>query len=154
MKLLGLTTSVAAALVIGIVQAYLLILCWAYIAMYTPLPQWLIAHGVTGTSLRAVLFATDFSISVLLSIPAAFLLCVLQPRQLVLYLLLAVVPGFLWQYSNLLEDTSVLNDWQLFLPGALSFVLALPVAAFIAQRTKPWVAPNNSFKPKPLRGSA
>ena len=154
MKLSGLTASVAAALLIGIVQTYLLVLCWAYIAMYTPLPQWLIAQGATGATLRAVLFATDFSISVLLSAPAAFLLCVLQPRKLLLYLLLAVLPGFVWQYSNVLGDTTLLKDWRLFLPGALSALLALPVAALIVQRAKPRVAPNNSFKPKPLRGSA
>ena len=153
MKLSGLTTSVAAALLIGIVQTYLLVLCWAYIAMYTPLPQWLVAQGVTGNTHRTVMFATDFSISVLLSLPAAFLLRALRPRKLLLYLLLAVLPGFVWQYSNVLGDATLLRNWR-FLPGILSALLALPVAALIVQRAKPGVAPNNSFKPKPLRGSA
>jgi len=95
MKLPRLATSIAAALLIGIVQTYLLVLCWAYIAMYTPLPQWLLGQGVSGPAFRAVVFATDFVISVLLSVPAAFLLCKLRPRKLFVYLVLAVIPGFL-----------------------------------------------------------
>ena len=153
MKLQGLTTSIAAALLIGIVQTYLLIVCWAYIAMYTPLPQWLIGQGMNGSAFRIVLFATDFIISVLLSLPAAFLICKLPPSKPLVYLALAVLPGFLWQYSNVIGDGSLFQDWR-HLPGALSALFMLPVAVLIMQRRKPGVAPNNSFKPKPLRGSA
>lgn len=154
MKLQTLTTSIPAALLIGIAQTYLLVLCWAYIAMHTPLPQWLVGQGVTGTAFRGALFAADFIVSVLLSLPAAFLLCKLRPRKLALYLVLAVLPGFLWQYRTVLGDGTSLRDWALYLPGAFSALFMLPVAAFIMRRANPSGAPNNSFKPKPLPGSA
>jgi len=152
MKLPRLAISIATALLIGIVQTYLLVLCWAYIAVYTPLPQWLLGQGVSGRAFRAVVFATDFVISVLLSVPAAFLLCKLRPRKLFVYLVLAVIPGFLWQYSNVLGDATLLRDWPLYLPGALSALLMLPVAVLIVQWARQGTAPDNSFKPKPLRG--
>ena len=153
MKLQGLTTSIPAALLVGIAQTYLVILCWAYIAMYTPLPQWLIAQGVSGSAFRLVLFATDSTISVLLSLPAAFLICKLRPSKPFVYLALAVLPGFFWQYRNVIGDGSLFQDWR-YLAGVFSALFMLPVAVLIMQRIKPGAAPNNSFKPKPLRGSA
>ena len=150
MKLQGVTTSIVAALLIGMAHTYLIILCWAYIAMYTPLTQWLIGQGMSGSGFRIVLFATDFIISVLLSLPAALFICKLRPRKLFVYLALAVLPGFFWQYSNVLGDLRLLQDWR-YLPGALSALFMLPVAVFIVQHITAGPAPNNSFKPNLLR---
>ena len=154
MRLQGLPASMAAALLIGLAQTYLLIMCWAFIGMYTPLPRWLIESGVTGSTLRSILFVLDFAVSVLLCVPAAYLLCKLRPSKPWIYLALAVMPGFIWQYRLVLGDAVLLRDWALFLPGALAALFMLPVATLIVHRVTSRGAPNNSFKPKPLRGSA
>ena len=148
------TASCFAALAIGIGQMYLLVFCWAYIAIYNPLPSWLIAHGILGTSLKSLLFVTDFVLSVCLSFPAAYCLIRLRPRNLALYLGLAIVPEFLWQNRLFLGGEPMPLDFSAFLPGMLSELLVLPVAVFVLLRTGASVTPNNSFKPKPLRGSA
>jgi hypothetical protein len=151
MKLNASKASIPAALLIGGVQTYLMVLCWAYIAMYTPLPHWLIGQGMTGTAFLAVLFAADFIVSVLLSFPAAFLLCKLRPRNLPLYLALAVVPGFLWQYQTVLVGGASLQDWLRYLPGALSTLFALPVAALVLQKSGASGGSANAFKSRPLQ---
>ena len=143
-----------AALATGIVQMYLLAFCWAYIAIYNPLPSWLIAHGVHGVSLKSLLFLTDFVLSLCLSLPAAYCLIRLRPRNLALYLALAVIPAFLWQNRLLLGGEPMPLDFSAFLPGILAELLVLPVAVFVLLRARASVTPNNSFKPKPLRGSA
>ena len=148
------TASCFAALAIGIVQMYLIVFCWAYIAIYNPLPTWLIAHGIHGASLKSLLFVTDFVLSLCLSLPAAYCLIRLRPRNLALHLGLAIIPALLWQYRLLLGGEPMPLDFSAFLPGILSEILVLPVAVFILLRIRASVTPNNSFKPKPLRGSA
>jgi hypothetical protein len=148
------TASCFTALAIGIVQMYLLVFCWAYIAIYNPLPSSLIAHGVHGTSLQSLLFVIDFLLSLCLSLPAAYCLIRLRPRNLALYLGLAIVPAVLWQNRLLLGGEPMPLGFSAFLPGLLSELLVLPAAVFVLLRTRASVTPNNSFKPKPLRGSA
>lgn len=154
MKLNASKASISAALLIGGAQTCLMVLCWAYIAMYTPLPPWLIGRGVTGTAFLAISFAADFTVSVLLSFPAAFLLCRLGPRNLSLYLLLAVVPGFLWQYQTVLAGSASLQDWLRYLPGALSTLLTLPVAALILQKSGISGGSDHAVKSRPLQHPA
>ena len=147
MKLQGISISISAAILIGLAQTFLVTWCWAYIGMYTPLPRWLIEQGITGSSLRAILFVSGFVVSVLLCVPAALLLYRLRPKKLWLYLALAVLPGFLWEYRIVLGDSTLHRHWDLFLPGALATLFMLPVAAFVVQRAMSRSAPNNSFKP-------
>ena len=153
MKLQTLPVSVSLAALIGAVHTYLAIWAWAYIGLYTPLPHWLASHGVTGASFQGVLFPADFLTNMLLCIPAAYLLCKLRPAQLWLYLVAALLPGFLWQYRLVLGDITLLQSWQMFLPGALLAVLPLPATALIIRRFVA-DAPNSSFKPNWLRQSA
>jgi hypothetical protein len=148
------TGSIALAVLIGVFHTYLLIWAWVYIGLITPLPRWLVSHGITGASYHAALFPADFLTNMLLCIPAAYLLCKLRPYRLWLYLLLAVIPGFLWQYRLFLADIALFNDWQTYLSGALLASLPLPATALLVRRIASWGAPNNSFKPNPLRGSA
>ena len=118
------------------------------------LPSWLIGHGVLGVRLKSLLAVTDFVLSVCLSLPAAYCLIRLRPRNLVLYLGLALIPAFLWQNRLILSGESMGLAFSAFLPGILSELLVLPVAVFVLLRARASVTPNNSFKPKPLRGSA
>lgn len=153
MKLQALPISMSLATLIGAVHTYLLIWAWAYIGLYTPLPHWLISHGVTGAAFQGVLFPADFITNMVLCAPAAYLLCKLRPAKLWAYLIAALLPGFLWQYHLALGEITLLREWQIFLPGALLMVLPLPATALIIRRFIT-DAPNSSFKPKPLRGSA
>jgi hypothetical protein len=148
------TASSCAAVAIGVAQMYLLLFCWAYIAANSPLSSWLIAHGVLGFGLSALLWISDFTVSVCLCLPAAYLLLRLRPRNLWWHLALAVIPAFLWQSRLLLSGLPLALSFTTFLPGMLSQLLMLPTAVFVLLRITASVAPNNSFKPKPLRGSA
>ena len=126
--------ALVAATVVGIAQVLLLLYCWNFIAAYSPLPRWLISLGVTGMSLRALAFALDSIVSVALCLPAAFLLCQLRPRKLLIYLIAAVVPGFIWQYLFVFQGPASLPEVGLFIPGILSALFVLPAATFFATR--------------------
>lgn len=130
MKKQGLATPSVLALLIGLAHTLFIIMCWAYIAVHSPLPSWLMAQGITGQPLHVVLFVTDLLVNVLLCLPAAYLLCKLKPFKLVLYLVLAILPGFLWQYSGLL--TGPLPPSLLALvPGMLLALLPLPITVLL-----------------------
>jgi hypothetical protein len=147
-------SSIALAVLIGVVHTYLLLWAWIYIGLNTPLPRWLVMQGITGASYQTVLFSVDFLTNMLLCIPAAYLLCKLSPHRLWLYLLLAVVPGFLWQYRLVLADIAILQNWQIYLPGVLLTALPLPTTSLLVRRIANSDASKNSFKSNPVRGSA
>ena len=94
MKLESLPISVTASILLGIIQSLLLMLIWAYIAAYTPVPRWLIDLGILGTAFYSILFVLDFFLNILLCLPVAFVICRLRPEKLALYTTLAVVPAF------------------------------------------------------------
>jgi hypothetical protein len=125
--------SLLAALLIGITQMFVIVWFWAGMTLYVQHVPWLLSHGVTGTSLRLLLFFFDNTINLALCLPAAFALRALRPRKLWLYLALAVIPGFLWQSRLLLTDTAWFSYWTIFVPGALMELLTLPVAVLIAR---------------------
>jgi hypothetical protein len=127
----NLAVAMLIALGVGVVQLVLLGFAWGYIAAYSPLPQWLISHGILGATLYAIVFISDSIFNVVLCLPAAYVLCRLRPRNITLYLLLAVLPGFVWQYRLVFTDPSAFSQVSLFVPGALSALLMLPAAVFI-----------------------
>jgi hypothetical protein len=129
-----LALSILAAIAVGVAQTVLLLTVWAYIAAYSPLPAWLLSLGMSGPPWRATIFALDSVINLVLCIPAAYVLCLLRPRRLALYLAAAVVPGFLWQYRLVFEDPSAFSPLAPFLPGILTALLALPLATLVASR--------------------
>jgi hypothetical protein len=121
------------ALAVGILQTILLLYLWTYIAAYSAVSPWLVAHGVTSLSLPWTLSMVDSLINILLCLPAAYILCKLRPRKLPLYLILAVVPGFLWQYRLVFVQPAAFSNFTAFLPGILSAVFMLPVATAIVR---------------------
>ena len=145
---------VAAALLLGIVQAYFLTICWGYVAANTAVPHWLVGLGLKDAAFRTVMFPIDFLTSVLLSLPVAFVLTKLRPSKLWLYLVLAVTPAFVWFNYGLVGNPLFSQFPGAFVLGWLPELFALPVAAWLLRFAFKVGAPNNSFKPKPLRGSA
>jgi hypothetical protein len=121
------------ALAVGILQTILLLYLWTYIAAYSAVSPWLVAHGVTSLSLPWTLSMVDSLINILLCLPAAYILCKLRPRKLPLYLILAVVPGFLWKYRMVFIEPAAFSNFTAFLPGILSAVFMLPVATAIVR---------------------
>jgi hypothetical protein len=116
------------ALVVGTLQVILLRYSWDYLAVHSPIPSWLATHGVTGFSWKAILYAQDWLFNVALCLPAAYILCELRPRKLFVYLVLAVVPGFLWQYRLVFVDPAAFGNVMTFLPVILLTAFMLPVA--------------------------
>jgi hypothetical protein len=141
------------AILLGILQTYLLTICWGYIAANTLVPQWLVGIGLRGTTFRAVMFLIDFLTSVLLSLPAAFILIKLLPNKLWLYLVLAIAPSFAWLNYGLVGNVAF-AELPAFVLGWLPELFALPASAWLLQFAFKVGTPNNSFKPKPLRRSA
>jgi hypothetical protein len=66
-------------------------------------------------------------------LPAAYVLCRLRPRRILVYLVLAVVPGFLWQYRIVFVDAAAFGNAMAFIPGLLLTALMLPVAAAVVR---------------------
>jgi hypothetical protein len=121
--------SVPAAIAIGAIQSVLIAWCWAYIAMYSPIPRFLVDLGLAGTSWRAALWLIDMLINIALTLPAAFLLTRLRPRNLPLYVVAAVLPMFIWQ-SRLVFFGEIDPRVSLtaFVPGWAMELLVLPLA--------------------------
>jgi hypothetical protein len=126
--------SLVAAALLGIVQMYLLTFLWGYISAYTPLPRWLLTLGLKGTALHIAVFLSDSLLNVIFCLPAAYAICRLKPPRLPVYLILAIVPGFIWQYRLFFTDTSLLKDWAIFVPGVLLALVPLPLAALLLRR--------------------
>ena len=148
MQLKTLPVSVAIAVAVGFVQTYFLLFCWAYIGAYSPMPGWLAGLGFYGSAVRVAIFTFDFLTSVVLCIPVALVLLRLRPAKIWLYLALAIIPSFIWLNRQLVGAPN-LGDFVL---GWLPELFALPVAAWLVHFISKRGAPNNSFKPKPLRG--
>ncbi|SDQ85841.1 hypothetical protein [Pseudoxanthomonas sp. CF125] len=139
------------AIAIGGGLALLLTWCWAYIAAMNPLPSLLAKSGLRGAGFWTVIASTDFLINVILCLPAAWALWRLGARHIQANTLLALVsfaiagavtvglPAF--SYGLLIWITYLL------------LLASLPVAVWMLSKFI-GNAPDNSFKPKPLRGSA
>ena len=129
-----LKNSKIAATLIGIAHFIFLTFCWKYISIYVShIPRALIFE--ISESLKFSLF--DIIVNILLSIPAAYLIYKLQPRKLLLYMALAIVPSFLWLNINLIiEPSSFLEyvPWYTFLPGWLYLLFSIPIAILIIHR--------------------
>lgn len=121
--------SVPAAIAIGVVQSFLLAWCWAYIAMYSPIPRLLTEIGLSGTSWRVVLWLLDMLTNIVLTLPAAYLLTRLRPRNFPLYVATAVLPMFIWQ-SRLVffGEIDPRVNWTVFVPGWAMELLMFPLA--------------------------
>ena len=89
--------------------------------------------NITGTPNHFVVGLVDFAINVLLCLPAAYVMCKLRPRKLDVYVPLAVVPIFLWQYWPVLGPV-IGESWSAYIPGALSVLFMLPVAVLFLRR--------------------
>jgi hypothetical protein len=121
------------ALIVGILQTILLLYAWDYIAVHSLIPSWLATHGVTGFSWKAILYAQDWLINITLCLPAAYVLSKLRPRQIFVYLVLAVVPSFLWQHRLVFVDPAAFSNAIAFLPGALLAAFMLPGAVALVR---------------------
>ena len=126
--------SIIAAIAIGIVQYLFVSYYWGYIAIYIPLIPWVIGLETSETVQSLIFHSFDFVVNVLLSLPAAYAIYKLQPRKLLLYITLAVVPSFIWINSLLISEPSRITDfgpWYIFLPGWIHGLVSIPIAVLI-----------------------
>jgi hypothetical protein len=98
-----------------------------------------------------VLF-TDMLIGIVISLPAALALLKLRPPKLRVYILLAVVPSFVWFNYWLINARDIGSSLKVAAIGWPVELLALPAAVWFLHHLFAPQAPNNSSKPKPLRG--
>ncbi len=123
-----LTASIVISLVLGYAQFAMLVFLWSFIARYSPLVKWCVAIGLHRASIHAVVYVADLLTNIVLSLPAAWVLVILRPPKLALYLALAVLPVFLLTNAPLFFDhvfsTMVLLAWT-------NELAALPIAAYL-----------------------
>src|SRR5437868_94261 len=130
MKLRPLPFSVLTSLLLGFAQTYFLMFVWGYLALYSPLLEWLLGLGLRGVGLRVVLYPIDFLTNIVLSLPAAFVLVKLRPPRLLLFLVVAVVPWFVWFNFHLVGSSTFAEFWPSFIFGWVQELFALPAAAY------------------------
>ena len=132
----NLPLSLFAAVAIGVAQTLLVLpAAWIFISLHLPILRWLLAVGLEPAAvLHTARFVVDPIINLTLSLPAALAICLLRPRRILAYLLLAVVPGVIWEYRFILSDPAAFRDWLLFLPGLAISILAIPAATLLTRR--------------------
>ena len=137
--------SALVACLLGVAQPYVFLVSWPYVAAYDPVPAQLIDLGLRGNPFYATCYVLDLMINTLLALPVALVLVALRPQKTWLYVGLSCSAALIWLHIVL--GASFL--WQSNFP-----LFGIPLSAWAVSfwRSKP--APNNSFKPKPLRGSA
>jgi len=153
MKIQTVPVSAAIAILLGLVQRVFAIYCWSYIASHSTLIRWLFDLGLRGPSLRAAVFPIDFMINIALSIPLAFVLVRLRPRKLWLYLVLGVVPAFIWSNMTLVGNPYLAQFAGTFVAGWIPDLLAVPIAAWLVSFTLNRGMPGHSSKPESSYGS-
>lgn len=140
MRFQTVAVSGTAAAFLGLAQCYFVLFCWAYIAAHTPLSHWLLDLGLRA-SMPVVLLPVDFLTTVALSLPAGFLLTRLRPPRLGLYLLLAVVPAFVWLNREIVGSPLLAQFPNSLILGWLPELFALPCAAWLVRLMANRVAP-------------
>jgi hypothetical protein len=128
--------SILAAVFIGLVLTIFVIAARAYIQIYFSITNWLIPLDLSRALFIISVYIYDLLLNILLCIPAAYLLSRLQPQKLALYLALAVLPGFLWQYSSLFTNPTSFSPFLTFVPGITMALLMLPLASLIVTRAR------------------
>ena len=139
------------AFIIGGLLAPYLIWCWAKIAGYGLFAEPAIRAGLRGDALYAILTPIDFATSIVLFLPGAWLLWRLHKDSPVKHAAFALIGFFMVSSALVGLPVLTLGLWPV-LSIVLTYV-ALPVAVMLIA----WLhrrAPNNSFKPTPLRGAA
>ena|SRR3990167_6006040 len=127
----NLPISLVAAFVVGAVQLGALIHFWTYFPIYSPITPLGISAWIHGSFSWPTIFVIDTIINLILCLPAAWVILKLRPQRWVIYLVVAVVPGFLWQFENFWLDPSLFQQWRMFLPGAITAALTLPASFLI-----------------------
>jgi hypothetical protein len=92
------------------------------------------------------LWLVDLLVSILLSLPVAFVLLKLRPRKLWLFLPLAVVPGFLWLNRGVIASPYLGQFAWPFAAAWVQQLLAVPLAVWLLRVITGGGAPNISFK--------
>ncbi len=146
MKPCSLAICVLISFALGIAQTYLLMVVWGYLAVNSPLLEWVLGMGLRGASLRAVVYPIDFLTNVVLSLPAAFVIVRLRPAKPLLFLVAAVVPSFIWLNLHVLGTSELAQFWPSFMFGWVQQLFALPAAVFILSFIFGSGAPNNALQ--------
>ena len=103
-----------------------------------------LAHGTA----QSIFFLLDFLIWLVIALPTAVVLNLLKPRQLPFYTALATLPFYF--VVTFVADRGAL----VFATGVLTWVIAPAISVALVAWVRYRLRPNNSFKPRPLRGSA
>jgi hypothetical protein len=139
--------AVALAALIGIVHAIVLRWVWANLAAHSPVVGWLFSAGLHGYAFQVAILLTDSLTTIALSLPAAFALLLLKPRTMWLFLVVSVIPMFVWQYAGLIGNPVLTQSLGTYSLAFVMQLLALPLACSLLVRVTKPQAPNNSFKP-------
>ena len=135
------------SIAVGVLYTFFLLWTWSYVSLNNPLPALAIKSGLTGSGLLVGFVLQDFLITLLLSLPAAWFLHRLGRS---LWVNTAIASVAFAVTSALVAGLPLLSYAQAAVQYAL-LLASLPVAVWLLSKLSR-NAPNNSFKPSPLRG--
>jgi hypothetical protein len=136
MKDRALFISTVCALVVGLAQTFLALRCWNYIEMYSPVVRWLFGMGLRTAGIHAVAHPLDLLTNILINIPAAWVLSRLRPERIRLYVILAVIPSFVWLNWNLVGVPFPMPSVGEMAWGWLQELISLPIAVWLVGRIR------------------
>jgi hypothetical protein len=139
------------SIVVGALLALGLIWCWARIAASNPLPTLFANDGLRGIGFQTAVATADFLINLVLCLPAAVALWLIGPRHVVANTVLAVVACIVC--GAIAVGLPVFSYGPIIWITYLLLVVSLPIDVWLLSKLGR-NAPNNSFKPTPLRGAA
>ena len=123
-----------AAILIGVAHYFFIAYRWGHSLSVSPALNWVVSIDVSFLARKLMLYSLEFIAHVLLSFPAAFAICKLKPKKHIQYLILAILPSFIWINSQLiLHPISVidLQPWDVTLKNFVYGLTAIPVSFFI-----------------------
>ncbi len=122
------------AILIGIAHYILIAYCWGQSPSHSPLLSWVSNFDLSLIVGKLTFYTLEFIAHVLFSFPAAYVVYKLQSTKGFGYLILAILPSFLWINRYLITEPIAIIDlqpWDITLTNLVYGITAIPISLFI-----------------------
>lgn len=128
--LISMSRAIVAAMLAGLLMYLLFHSVWHIPGLAAGIATFAMVLGPDEVSTQALLMFATFVIYCFLAFPTALILSRLSPRNIALYVSLAVIPGLLWELRFLVVG-STSSGFAPVAMGVATIALALPVALLV-----------------------
>lgn len=119
---------VLAVLAGGLLYFSLSRVIWGQLPEYNPLFQWLLNCCSSESWFRNLVYTQDLIINIILALPLGYLIFIIKPGKPLLFLALAVLPGFVLGTYHLLTPEYSSENYRIFFPGWFLELFSVPIA--------------------------